>query len=66
MSRTIATARLYASLLWLVVAALLAALREVLPSTEDELAPWFGGFCTSFVLHWVMLILVTWLWSISR
>lgn len=65
MSRPVATARLYASILWLVVAVLAGALRESLPSTEDEAGPFLAGMAWAFVLFWTMLVLVTYLWLVS-
>ena len=66
MSRTLATARLYASLLWLVVAVIFDGVRETLPDDERTAGVWLAGFAWAFVLFWAMLILTTWLWSVSR
>ena len=40
--------------------------RETLPESEKTAGVWLAGFAWSFVLHWLMLVLVTWLWSVTR
>lgn len=65
MSRGIATLRLYGAVLWLVVAVLVDAIRESLPSTEDEVGPFVAGMTWAFVLFWAILCAVTWLYAWS-
>ena len=65
-SRTIATARLYASVLWLCACVLFDGVRETLPDDERTAGAFLSGMCYAFVLFWGMLIFVTWLWSVSR
>jgi len=66
MSRTIATARLYASILWLVVGALLGAIRETLPDDEATAGAFLSGLVYAFLLFWGMLIFVTYLWWVGQ
>lgn len=34
-------------------------IREVFPTSESDAGPWLAGFCVAFVIHWVILIAVT-------
>ena len=63
--RTSATLRLYASILWLVVAVVFDGVRETLPDDERTAGAFLSGMCYAFVLFWGMLLLTTWLWFVS-
>ena len=65
MSRTIATARLYASILWLCACVLFEGARETLPDSEETAGCWLAGFCWGMGLNWAMLIVTTYLWYVS-
>lgn len=45
---------------------LLGDLRQTLPSTEDEAGAFVAGMAWAFVLHWLVLICVTWQHCASR
>lgn len=38
------------------------SVRETWPRTEEEAGPFIGGFTWAFVIHWVLLIVVTLAW----
>lgn len=65
MSRTVSTVRLYGAIAWLCLSVLWDALRESLPSTEDEAGPFVAGMTWAFVLFWAMLCAITWLYAWS-
>jgi uncharacterized membrane protein YkvI len=66
MRRAIATATLYASILWLVVAALLGALRETLPDDESTAGAFLSGMVYAFLMFWGLLLFVTYLWWVGQ
>jgi hypothetical protein len=45
-----------------IVRDVVADVRATLPSSEDEAGPFLAGMCWMFVTHWVLVILVTWLY----
>lgn len=49
-----------------VLASLCTAVRESLPASEATAGVWLAGFAWAFALHWTLLILVTYLWSVAR
>jgi len=63
MSRTIATARLYASILWLVVAIVFDGVRETLPDDERTAGAFVSGMAWMFAILVVCLLLATMAWA---
>lgn len=54
------------SVLIAVAAGLVESVRETLPDSEQEAGVWLAGFVWAMVIHWTALIVVTWLWAVSR
>jgi len=46
-------------------AGLMSDVRETLPDSEQTAGVWLAGFVWAFVIHWTVLILVTWLHVIA-
>ena len=43
-----------------------ASIRETLPDSVEQCGFGMGGFCWAFVLHWLVLIAVTWMTCSAR
>jgi len=40
-------------------------IRATLPATTDEAGPFLAGMVWMFVIHWALLLLMTWFWMRS-
>lgn len=40
--------------------------RATLPSDEKEAGVFLSGMCYMFVAHWVIILVVTYLWAVTR
>lgn len=47
------------TLLWEIVRGLAETIRETLPSTSEEGSAFLSGACYAFVIHWALLIAIT-------
>lgn len=65
MSRTIATARLYAAIVWLIVACILGAIRESLPDDESTAGAFLSGMAWMFAIQMVLLVGTSYLYLLS-
>jgi len=48
-----------------IVRGVCADVRATLPSTEDEAGPFLAGMIWMFVIHWTLMLAMTWWWMRS-
>jgi hypothetical protein len=49
-----------------VVRGVAESIRETLPGDDKEAGLWLGGFCWAFVLHWAIVLIMTYLWWVGQ